>query len=514
MTAEYLLAHDLGTTGDKATLFTAKGELVASSYLEYSTVHPEPTWAEQNPNDWWNAFVTATKSLLSKSKVSSRDILGLSFSGQMLGCLPVDEKGVVLRPSIIWMDQRSVKQAEHIRRKVGEEQYYKTTGNRISPTYTISKILWLRENQPEIYRRAYRFLQAKDYITYRLTGNFVTDYSDASLAGMLDVNKRKWAYELLEELEIPAEKLPELHPSVHVVGQIERAVAKETGLSSEMPVVVGGGDGPCAAVGAGVVRAGQAYNYVGASSWIAICTEKPLFDPQMRIFNQWHLDPNKVSPTGTMQTAGNAYRWLRDEICQKEVSEAREQGVSAYKLMDEKAERVEAGSKGILFLPYLMGERSPWWNPNARGVFFGIALGHKRENLIRAVLEGVTFNLRVILDAFEEQGASVNDVRVIGGGARSKLWRRMMADIYGKTILVPAYLEEATSLGAAIAAGVGVGVYRSFEAAERLVNLVEAIHPNANLHARYEPLYKYFRKLYTSMVPLYDELASLQREIG
>jgi len=509
MASEYLLAHDLGTTGDKATLFTTEGKLLASTYLEYSTVHPEPTWAEQNPNDWWDAFVAATKSLLSKSKISPENILGLGFSGQMLGCLPVDENGVPLRPSIIWMDQRSVKQAGHIRNRVGEEQYYKTTGNRISPTYTISKILWLRENQPAIYGRAYKFLQAKDYIIYRLTSKIVTDYSDASLAGMLDVNRREWAYGLLQELEIPAEKLPELLPSVHVVGQIKRAVAKEIGLSPEMPVVVGGGDGPCAAVGAGVVRAGQSYNYVGASSWIAICTEKPLLDPKMRIFNQWHLDPNKVSPTGTMQAAGNSYRWLRDEICQREVSEAKEKGVATYKLMDEEAERVEPGSKRILFLPYLMGERSPWWNPNARGVFFGIALGHRREHLIRAVLEGVTFNLRVILDAFEEQGASVNDVRVIGGGARSKLWRRIMADIYGKTILVPAYLEEATSLGAAIAAGVGVGVYRSFEATDRLVNFVETINPNLDLHARYEPFYKYFRKLYMSMVPLYDELASL-----
>jgi len=186
--AEYLLAHDLGTTGDKATLFSTEGELLASSYLEYSTIHPEPTWAEQNPNDWWNAFVAATKSLLSKSKISPGDILGLSFSGQMLGCLPVDENGVPLRPSIIWMDQRSVKQAEHIRNRLGEEQYYKTTGNRISPTYTISKILWLRENQPTIYERAYKFLQAKDYIIYRLTGKFVTDYSDASLAGILGMH--------------------------------------------------------------------------------------------------------------------------------------------------------------------------------------------------------------------------------------------------------------------------------------------------------------------------------------
>jgi xylulokinase len=510
MGGEYILAHDVGTTGDKATLFDLDGRLVASTLKEYSLKQPEPTWAEQDPEDWWAAFVASTREILKNSKVHSDEIKAIGFSGQMMGCLPVDKDGNPLRSSIIWMDQRSVEQANLIRERVGERAFYQITGNRISPPYTISKILWLKENEPKTYERTYKFLQSKDYIVFKLTGEYVTDYSDASLAGLLNVNKRQWAYEILEELQIPVDKLPRLCASIEVIGGIEPSVAKKMGLKPGTPVVIGGGDGPCAAVGAGVVRPGYAYNYVGASSWISICTEKPLIDPKMRIFNQWHLDPNRVSPTGTMQAAGNSYRWLRDEVCQPETTDAQRLGVDPYVVMDSEAGKVEPGAEKVLFLPYLMGERSPWWNPNARGVLFGLALGHKRRHLIRAVLEGVSFNLRIILEAFEEQGVNIENIRVIGGGAKGELWRNIMASVYGKTVLVPEYLMEATSFGAAIAAGIGVGAYKDFGVAEKLIKIIAINKPNLILHRRYIVLYEFFKRLYLTLVPLYDELASLK----
>lgn len=506
----YILAHDIGTTGDKATLFDLNGRLIVSTLKEYSLHQPKPTWAEQNPEDWWNAFTVSTREILKISKVHPGEIEAVGFSGQMMGCLPIDRYGSPLRPSIIWMDQRSVEQANLIVEKIGEETFYRITGNRINPSYTISKILWLRDNEPRVYNETYKFLQSKDYIILKLTGEYVTDYSDASLAGLLNVNKREWAYEILEELQIPIDKLPELYPSTKVVGEIGHSIAEKTGLKPGTPVVLGGGDGACAAVGAGVVRYGNAYNYIGASSWISICTDRPLIDPKMRIFNQWHLDPSKVSPTGTMQTAGSSYRWLRDEICQVEVEEARRLGVDPYVVMDLEAEKVEPGSEKVIFLPYLMGERSPWWNPNARGVFFGLALGHRRRHLIRAVLEGVCFNLRIILEAFEEQGVNIENIRVIGGGAKGRLWRDMMASVYGKPILVPEYLMEATSFGAAIAAGVGVGIYRDFSIAEKLVRITEVHNPNIALYEKYSLMYEYFKKLYSTLVPLYHELAELK----
>ncbi|MBS7611362.1 xylulokinase [Candidatus Bathyarchaeota archaeon] len=510
MGGTYILAHDIGTTGDKATLFNLDGHLVASTLKEYGLNQPKPTWAEQDPENWWAAFIASTREILKTSKVHSSEIEAISFSGQMMGCLPIDKSGDPLRPSIIWMDQRSIEQANFIAERIGEEAFYRITGNRVNPSYTISKILWLKENEPEVYERAYKFLQSKDYIILKLTGEYVTDYSDASLAGLLDVNKRQWAYGILEELQIPIDKLPRLCASTEVVGGIERSAAEKTGLKPGTPVVLGGGDGACAAVGAGVVRYGHAYNYIGASSWISICADKPLIDPRMRIFNQWHLDPNRVSPTGTMQMAGGSYRWLRDEVCRAEVEEAQRLGVDPYTVMDLEAEKVRAGSEKVIFLPYLMGERSPWWNPNARGVFFGLALGHRRRHLIRAVLEGVCFNLRIILEAFEEQEVRVENIRVIGGGAKSRLWRDIMASVYGKTILVPEYLMEATSFGAAIAAGVGVGIYKDFNVAEKLVR-INAIHdPDPMLFEKYSILYGYFKKLYLTLAPLYRELASLE----
>jgi len=506
---QYLLAHDIGTTGDKATLFTIEGHLVASAFVEYPTLQPEMTWAEQRPSDWWKAFVSGNKLLIKKSSAPPDNILAMSFSGQSMGCLPVDSRGKPLRNSIIWMDQRSIEQSNETRKRIGEKGYYNLTGMRISPTFTFSKVLWLRDNQPDIYAKTHKFLQAKDYIVMRLTREFATDYSDASLAGMLDVHKGCWGQRLLDEFDLDSEKLPTIHPAADIIGEINSRVAKETNLALGTSVVMGGGDGPCAAVGAGVVRPGRCYNYLGASSWIAMSSEKPLMDPRMRIFNQWHLDPRRICPTGTMQAAGASLRWLKDQICHEEVQKAKSLGVSPYVVMDREAAEIDPGAKKIIFLPYLMGERSPWWNPNARGVFFGLALGHRREHLIRAVLEGVAFNLKIILDIFRELGARLSEVRLIGGGAKGEVWRQIIADIYGRTVLVPEHLEEANSLGAAIAAGVGARVYKSFDVAEKLVKIVGRNYSNAKTHRRYERLYSLFKKAYLTIRPLYDDLSIL-----
>jgi len=505
----YLLAHDVGTTGDKATLFDLEGGLVASVLKEYETHHPKPLWAEQDPEDWWRAFVESTRELLKRSGVDPGEVKAISFSGQMMGCLPVDKSGKPLRRSIIWMDQRSVKQADLISERIGFKEFYEVVGNRISPTYTISKILWVKENEPETYEKAHKFLQAKDYIVFRLTGSYATDYSDASLAGLMDVRRKTWAYEVLEELGIDLDKLPELHPSTAVEGEIDSRTAEVLGLRAGIPVVLGGGDGACAAAGAGAVKLGQAYNYVGASSWISVVSDKPLIDPKMRIFNFYHLDPGWITPTGTMQTAGASYKWLRDKICWREVEEAEKKGVDPYAIMDSEAKEVEPGAGKLVFLPYLMGERAPWWNPNARGVFFGLTLAHERRNMIRAVLEGVAFNLRVILDSLEELGVGIESIRLIGGGAKGRLWRRIMTDIYGKRVLIPRYLMEATSLGAAIAAGVGARLYKDFSVAMKLNAVVDELNPDPSAHEKYEKLYRFFKKLYLTLEPLFNELAEM-----
>jgi xylulokinase len=273
--------------------------------------------------------------------------------------------------------------------------------------------------------------------------------------------------------------------------------------------VIGGGDGCCAATGAGVVREGSAYNYIGSSSWIAIATREPIFDPAMRTFTWAHLVPDMFSPCGTMQAAGGSYQWLRDIFCVPEQDSAAHLKLSPYELMNLQAEQSPAGANGLLFLPYLLGERSPRWNPKARGAFIGLTVKHTRADIIRATLEGITLNLRVILEAFEEQGAKVEAMRVIGGGARGRVWRQIMADVYDKPILRPVLLEEATSLGAALAGGIGVGLFKDFSTAEKLTPILDTVQPNPAVKPLYDQLYKIFNQSYEAFIPLYDALAAL-----
>lgn len=502
-----ILAHDLGTTGNKATLFSEDGTLLAGVCSEYETRYPQVNWAEQNPADWWRASGESTRRLLQQAKASARDIAVVSFSGQMMGCLPVDAAGRPLRQAIIWADQRGEQEAARVRERVGEEAVYRLTGHRISPTYSLAKILWVRHHEPEVFRQIHKVLHAKDYVIRRLTGSFVTDYSDASGMNLFDLRARRWAASILDAVDLPAEILPDLHRSTDIVGEVRGEVAEEAGLLAGTPVVVGGGDGPCAAVGAGVVREGAAYNYVGSSSWIALASPSPIYDPERRTFNFHHLDPEMIMPTGTMQTAGGSYQWFRNQFGGVEMQEAAATGVDPYEILDREAESIPPGAEQLIYLPYLMGERAPHWNPRARGAFVGLTMTHTRAHLARAVLEGVAFNLRIILDAFRRQGAQIEQMRLIGGGAKGRLWRQILADVYGLPVLRLKLLEEATSLGAAVAGGVGVGLFKDFAVAEQLVEIVEVQSPDPATHARYEQLYPTFCASYDALVPVFEKLA-------
>jgi len=510
MEKDLILAHDLGTTGNKATLFNTKGELVASAFHPYETFYPHIGWAEQNPEDWWKAFRAATVTLLRESKKDPGRIAAISFSGQMMGCVPVDSKGNPLRNGIIWADQRGVEEAALLADRVGEERVYQITGHRVSPTYSLEKLLWVQRHEPEIFKDTYKVLHAKDFLRLRLTGNFLTDYSDASSMNLFDINKRDWSAEILQAVELPETILPELCPSTHVDGEITKGVADELGLLPGTPVVVGGGDGPCAAVGAGVVAEGDAYNYIGSSSWIALASPRPIYDPERRTFNFYHLDPDMVMPTGTMQSAGGSYQWLRNTLCQQEVKEAERLGASPYDLMNSEAAKSPPGAKGLIFLPYLMGERSPHWNPAARGVFLGLTLTHDRADMIRSVLEGVSFNLRIILDAFVRQGIQIPAIRVIGGGARGAFWMQILADILNRPVEKLVFLEEATSLGAAVAGGIGAGLFEDFKVTEKIVKVKETHHPNQDLRDIYEREYEIFMDAYDALVPIYAKQQGIE----
>ena len=501
--SQYILAHDLGTTGNKATLFDAAGTTVATAFEAYETAYPQPNWAEQDPADWQRAVFQCTRRLLAQSSVQSGAVAAVSFSGQMQGALIVDREGTPLRPAIIWADQRATPQADLIRQACGEEQIYRLTGHRVSPAYTAAKVLWIRDNQPDIYRQTYKVLQAKDYAVFLLTGVFATDYSDASSTQVFDLEGRHWARDVLDALGLAPDLFPDAHPSSTVIGGVTAEAAAAAGLLAGTPVVIGGGDGACATVGAGSVEEGDAYTYIGSSAWIALTSRRPIFDPQQRTFTFCHLDPDLYFPVGTMQAAGGAYGWL-EHLWRGEGDEG-----PLFREMDALAATVPAGASGILFLPYLLGERSPYWNPLARAAFVGLAMPHGRAELSRAVLEGVALNLRIILDALRAQGVQVEAMRLIGGGAKSPVWRQILADVFGLPILRPALPAEATALGAAIAGGVGVGLFPDFSVARRLIPAEEAERPDPAHNQCYTALYTLFQQTYSALEPIFERLAMM-----
>jgi len=507
---QYILAHDLGTSGNKATLYDLEGNLAGSLVCDYPTIYPQDGWVEQNADDWWKAVCDSTKALLEQTSIAPGNIACISFSAQMMGCLLVDSEGVPLRNMLIWADTRSAKQEKYMLDRVDLQTGYRITGHRISASYSAAKLLWVRDNQPELYKKADKMLHAKEYIIFKLTGEIVTEYSDASGTNLLDLGKKKWSEELLKAFDIRESLLPDLYPSTHVAGGVTAQAAQECGLLQGTPVVIGGGDGSCACVGAGVVKQGKVYNVVGSSSWISTAASEPYFDPEMRTFNWVHLDENLYTPCGTMQAAGYSYAWFRDALCGEERFAGKIAGISSYALIDRLVNASPPGAGGLLFLPYLLGERSPRWDHDARGAFIGMGISTQKGDMARAVLEGVGYNLKIILDILEKY-ATIKDVIMIGGGTKGKTWLQILSNIWQKPLLVPQYLEEATSMGAAICGGVGIGAYESFAVVEKLNKIVEVIEPEKDSTETYQRMYGLFNEAYDRLRPVYKSLADMNR---
>ena len=477
--------------------------MIASAFVPYDTAYPHPNWAEQNPDDWQRAVEDGTRRLFERSGVQPRQIAAVSFSGHMQGALLIDAGGRPLRSSIIWADQRATAQAGRIAEICGRTQIYERTGCQVNPAYTAAKLMWIKDNQPDLYRRAHKVLHAKDYAALILSGVPATDYSDASGTQLFDLARRCWADDLIEALDLRPDLFPPAHPSTTVIGQVTNNAAAATGLLAGTPVVIGGGDGACATVGAGAVDPGDAYTCLGSSAWIAVTTPRPLIDAQQRTFTFAHLDPRLYFAVGTTQSAGSSYGWierlLRDETQQTPI----------YQDLDRQAAATPAGADGLLFLPHLLGERSPYWNPLARGAFVGLSMPHQRGALARAVLEGVAYNMRLILDALREQGVEIAAMRLIGGGAKSALWRQILADVYDLPVLSPELAIEATSLGAALAGGVGVGLYDGFQAARQLIPARPAAQPIPAHRERYQTMYRLYQETYAALKPIFAQLATL-----
>jgi xylulokinase len=493
----FLLAHDLGTTGDKATLFDGEGRLLASAFAPYETFYPRSDRAEQNPEDWWRACCASTRQLLAQVPDAARSIGAVGFSAMMNGCLLVDAEGTPLYPALIHADLRSTAQCDRIAREVGEERAYFLTGNRLAPYFTLGKLAWLVEEEPEIVARARWCIQTKDYLIGRLTGIWgKTDRSDASLTGCYDMARGRWADELREAAGFPARLLPEVCPSSTPMGTVTRAASEQTGLPEGVPVILGGGDGACATAGAGVTRPGDAYHYLGGTSWVAAVTPEYCPDPTRRVSVFCALDESQFVVYGTVQSAGTSIDWFRAAIGTGE----RLPGEDEFTALERLAASAPPGANGLLFLPYLAGERSPIWDARARGVYFGLTASHGRAELARAVYEGVAFALGSNLAALEDLGLAPASLRVLGGGMRSPLWRHILAAVYDRPLHLLERLSEATSCGAAMAAAVGIGLFADYaEAAQRFAPLAETELPDPDAVAVYARASAFFRSLYPAL---------------
>ncbi len=480
----FILAHDLGTTGNKANLFDDQGQLIASHTEQYAVDYAQAGWAEQDPLAWWQAVTTSTRALLAATRSDPADIAAVTFSGQMMGIVPIDAQGQPLRPAIIWADQRAVAEADLIGARCGLENIYRRTGHRVSPAYLAAKILWVKQHQPEVYQQTEKFLCAKDFVAFKLTGRCATDYSDASGSNLFDLTQRAWSLDLIEAVGLEARTLPPVRASTDILGEVTREASDATGLKIGTPVVIGGGDGACATAGAGVIVPGDAYCNIGSSAWISFASAAPLFDPQQRTFTFHHLHPQLFTPMGTMQAAGGARDWLTHLI--GDVSDA-------------ELAQVPVGCAGAMFLPYLIGERSPWWNPQARGAFVGLTMHHSRAMLARAALEGVAFNLRLILDALESQGAILPAIRLIGGGAQSAVWQQILADVFARSIHLLDLNREASAWGAAVAGGIGTGVYADWDIAKARAEIKTVIDPVAANVAVYADRLATFTETYHAL---------------
>ncbi len=505
----YVIGVDLGTSGTKTVLFDEIGNVIASHTVEYPLYQEKNGWAEQDPLDWYNATITTIKTVLDKSNIDSAEIKGIGLSGQMHGLVMLDKDFNVLRKSIIWCDQRTGKECEEITEIVGAEKVIEITANPVLTGFTASKIRWVMKNEPDVFEKCRYILLPKDYVRLMLTGELATEVSDASGMQLLDVPNRNWSKTMLDALNISEDMLGKVYESPEVTGEITQKVADITGLKKGTIVVGGAGDNAAASVGTGVVEDGKAFTTIGTSGVVYAHTSKVTIDPKGRVHTFCCAVPNCWHVMGVTQGAGLSLKWFRDNFCTSEKETAKLMGVDEYYLMDKEAEKIPVGADRLLYLPYLMGERTPHLDPNARGMFFGLSAIHGKSHMLRAVLEGVAYSLRDCVEVFREMNINVNDMMACGGGGTSPLWRQMLADLYACDVKTVAS-KEGPALGVGILALTGSGVYSSVQ--EACANIIKTDKVQAPINdniPKYEKYYQLYREIYPAIKEQCQKLASL-----
>ena len=505
----YLIGIDIGTSATKTVLFDERCQAVTSSSQEYPFYQPQNGWAEQDPIDWYHAVEKTICDVVQESGVNPQDIKGIGLSGQMHGLVMLDEDNAVIRPSIIWCDQRTGKECEEITERVGRKRLIEITANPALTGFTASKILWVRNHEAENYRRCRHILLPKDYIRFRMTGEYATEVSDASGMQLLDIPNRCWSDEILEKLEIDKALLPKVYESPEVTGTISKEFSEKTGLSVDTVVVGGAGDNAAAAVGTGIVFDGRAFTTIGTSGVVFAHTSEPRIDPQGRVHTFCCAVPGCWHVMGVTQAAGLSLKWCKDQLADRYRMKAEKEGCDVYRLINQAIADVPRGSRRLIYLPYLMGERTPHLDPDARGVLFGLSAIHTQADILRAVMEGVSYSLTDCLDVLHEMGVEIDSMMACGGGAKSPIWRQMLADVFDCPVATTVS-TEGPALGAAILAGVGAGLYPSVEEACReMIHVNPAQRPIPENVPEYAKYYAVYQKLYAANRDLFKELGSI-----
>ncbi len=497
-----ILSHDLGTAGNKAALVTIEGEVIATAYKEYEVKSPKPDWAEQDPETWWKAIVSTTRELLAKTNMEKYEVAGISFDAMLLSAVSVDKDGEPLRPAILWLDTRANEESdEFLERYDIEDMLEKDIIPPLSPKDPIPKYMWIKNNEPDVFEDTYKFLEVKGYLIHKCTNNFVTDPSGASLTGTYSLSKRGRVPDVLESIGISVDKFPEIRDPQDVVGELTEEAAKELGLCEGIPVVCGSGDPTAAAIGSGAVRTGKPHMYLGSSGWIALHTEELDFELS-GVGTICSADPKRFLLIGQSESCASCYEWFKNELSQREREKAEKEGISTFEVMDRKARSAPPGSNGLLFVPWMSGERCPFIDPMIRGGFLNLSFSHEKSDMIRAVLEGVAYNIRWIKEEIVGMGYGVSEINAIGGGAKSDLWLQIMADVLNEKVRKMPNPSYAGCIGTALTAALGLNYYDDFSDFENVFEPEKVFSPEDENVGKYEKLYDQFKQVQENISPV------------
>ncbi len=497
MNKPYLLGIDIGTSACKVAVFDREGNVVRAGAGDYAVYYPQPGWAEQDPDEWWRVICRTVRNVLADGEILPGQIAGVSIDGQSWSAIAIDKEGNVLTRTPIWMDTRAQSICDRLNREIGADRIFEVSGNSLQPSYTTAKVLWYKENLPEVYGRIYKILQSNSFIAYRLTGEISQDISQGYGLHFFDMKKGTWDEDMCREMGLPIDFFPEIVPCDHIVGTVTAAAAEQIGLLAGTPVVAGGLDACCGTLGAGVIHPGETQEQGGQAGGMSICMDTYKADP--RLILGYHVVPGLWLLQGGTTGGGGVMRWFEHEFADYERSIQEVKGISSLNQLNVIAEKVPAGCEGLIFLPYMAGERSPIWNPEAKGVFYGLDFSKTKGHMVRACMEGVALSLRHNLETAKEAGAEVNVLRAMGGSANSRLWTQIKADMTGKPIIVPSS-DTATTLGAAMLAGVAVGMYKDYEEAVKLtVKETRRHEPDPEKKEIYDRVYGKYIELYESL---------------